>query len=62
MNIGSGNGGLTQAQVQAMINELRLVISTDKNFLKLMGVNNQVLSNIPFMTDQQVQDIKNLFV
>lgn len=57
-----GTGGLTEAQVQAMINELRLVISTGEDFLQLIGVNNQVLSTIPLMTDQQVQDIKNLFV
>lgn len=59
---GGGTGGLTEAQVQAMINKLLLVLSADENFLQLMGVNNQVLSNIPLMTDQQVQDIKNLFV
>lgn len=57
-----GGGGLTEAQVQAMINKLLLVLSADENFLKLVGVDNQVLSNIPLMTDQQVQDIKNLFV
>lgn len=57
-----GGGGLTEAQVQAMINKLLLVLSADENFLQLVGVDNQVLSNIPLMTDQQVQDIKNLFV
>lgn len=62
MNGGGGGGGLTEAQVQAMINKLLLVLSADENFLQLVGVNNQVLSNIPLMTDQQVQDIKNLFV
>lgn len=61
-NGGTAGGGLTQTQVQAMINELLLVISTGEDFLQLIGVNSQVLSNIPLMTDQQVQDIKNLFV
>lgn len=60
--IGGGGGGLTESQVQAMINKLLLVLSADENFLQLVGVNNQVLSNIPLMTQQQVQEIKNLFV
>lgn len=39
-----------------------LVFSLDEEFLQLLGGNNQVLSTIPLMTDQQVKDIKDLFV
>lgn len=51
------------SQLKSQLNDKAqsLSMSQDGNSLQLMGGNNNVLSNIPLMTQEQVNEIKNLF-
>lgn len=51
------------SQLKSQLNDKAqsLAMSQDGNSLQLVGGNNNVLSNIPLMTQEQVNEIKNLF-
>lgn len=52
---------LSQLKSQLNNKAQSLSMSQDGNSLQLVGGNNNVLSNIPLMTQEQVNEIKNLF-
>lgn len=53
---------LSQIKTQLDGKAQSLAFSQDGNSLQLKGVNDRVLSDIPLMTQNQVNEIKNLFV
>ncbi len=64
---GGGTGGLTIDSITGLRDALdgkAIEMKFDNNLenIQLVSENRSVLSEIPLMTDQQVQDIKNLFV